>query len=267
MGNRSHTALDHQRGTFASVSGAGPDRTLEASRPERPPPVSHPTRSEDVVAGLVNDDFASAVGAAAVREAAARGARIRFLQVLLLGMSADDHATAASVLIEVALKFLHRHQRIPCTFKTAVGDAREILVQRSRGAALLVVGADASGATIRVTEYCEALWMHGFGGDGTAGDDEHGGEAERSRRLEDDPAVRPPWANEPAPRCLARAGRRLPAASSVAQLEQAGPEARRGIDRSRAWWLATGLRGSRDRVAGCPLSGWHLRDGASSGRC
>ncbi len=104
---------------------------------------------------MVNNVFASAVGAAAVREAAARGARIRFLQVLPPGMSAEDHANAASVLFEVALKSLHRHQRIPCTFETVVGDAREMLVERSRGAALLVVGADAPGAKVSVADYCE----------------------------------------------------------------------------------------------------------------
>lgn len=104
---------------------------------------------------MVNNVFASAVGAAAVHEAAARGARIRFLQVLPAGMSADDHATAASVLFEVALKSLHRHQQMPCTFETVVGIAPEMLVERSRGAALLVVGADAPDAEVRVADYCQ----------------------------------------------------------------------------------------------------------------
>lgn len=113
------------------------------------------THAGDVVAGLINNGLASAVGAAAVREAAARGARIRFLQVLPSGMSADDHATAASVLFKVALRSLHQHQRMPCTFETVVGTPAEMLVDRSRGAALLVVGADAPDAAVRVADYCE----------------------------------------------------------------------------------------------------------------
>lgn len=44
---------------------------------------------------------------------------------------------------------------MPCTFETVVGTAPETLVELSRGAALLVVGADAPDAEIRVADYCE----------------------------------------------------------------------------------------------------------------
>lgn len=124
--------------------------TIGASSTDQP--LSH---AGDVVAGLVNNVLASAVGAAAFREAAARGARIRFLQVLPPGMSADDHASAASVLFDVALKSLQQTRRMPCIFETVVGTAPETLVELSRGAALLVVGADAPDAEIRVADYCE----------------------------------------------------------------------------------------------------------------
>lgn len=111
--------------------------------------------ADDVVAGLANNMLASAVAAAAVHEAATRRARIRFLQVLPAGLSADDHAEAASVLFDVALKSLRRTHRMPCTFETVMGTAPQMLVERSRGAALLVVGADAPDAEIRVAYYCE----------------------------------------------------------------------------------------------------------------
>ncbi len=116
----------------------------------------HPTQTRgDVIAGLVNNIMATAVAGAAVREAARRGARVRFLQVLPAGLSTEDHATVASVLFKVALQSLHGAHRVPCTFETVVGSAPETLVERSRDASLLVVGADDQNASIRVADYCQ----------------------------------------------------------------------------------------------------------------
>ncbi len=120
-----------------------------------PTTVRPPVNPGDVIAGLVNNIMATAVAGAAVREAVRRGARIRFLQVLPEGLSSDDHANVASVLFKVALQSLHGAHRVPCTFETVVGSAAETLVERSRDAALLVVGADDQDASVRVADYCE----------------------------------------------------------------------------------------------------------------
>ncbi len=116
-----------------------------------PPPVT----TGDVIAGLVNDIMALAVAGAAVSEAARRGARVRFLQVLPAGLSTEDHAAVASVLFRVALQALHGAHRVPCTFETVVGSVPETLVERSRDASLLVVGADDQNASTKVADYCK----------------------------------------------------------------------------------------------------------------
>ncbi len=72
-----------------------------------------------------------------------------------IGLSTEDHADAASVPFAVALQSLHGSHRIPCTFETVVGSAPETLVERSRDAALLVVGADDQHVSVKVAEYCE----------------------------------------------------------------------------------------------------------------
>lgn len=113
----------------------------------------HHTR--DVVAGLVNDGMATLVAGAAVREAVHRGSRVRFVQVLPVGLSAEDRSEMDVAMFGVALRALHRQRRVPCTFETVEGDAAPTLVERSRGAAVLVVGRDAPEAVDRVGEYCQ----------------------------------------------------------------------------------------------------------------
>ncbi len=121
----------------------------------RPRPSSdRPPASGEVVAGLVDGPLATAVAAATVREAVARGARIRFLQVLPAGLSAVAHTTAAEFLFGVAMTSLAGVGMLPVTFETVVGTAPQMLVERSRGALLLVVGADAPEAWPRAASYC-----------------------------------------------------------------------------------------------------------------
>lgn len=55
----------------------------------------------------------------------------------------------------VALRALHRQRRVPCTFETVEGEASLTLVERSRGAAVLVVGRDAPDAVVAVGKYCQ----------------------------------------------------------------------------------------------------------------
>jgi hypothetical protein len=55
----------------------------------------------------------------------------------------------------VALRALHWQRRVPCTFETVEGDPARMLVERSCGAAVLVVGRDARDAVVRVGQYCQ----------------------------------------------------------------------------------------------------------------
>jgi len=114
-----------------------------------------PHHQRDVVAGLVNDGMATLVASAAVREAVNRGARVRFVQVMPAGLTAEDRSEMDGAMFGVALRALHRQRRVPCTFETVEGDAAQMLVERSTGAAVLVVGRDAPSAVVRVGQYCQ----------------------------------------------------------------------------------------------------------------
>jgi hypothetical protein len=114
-----------------------------------------PNFAPDVVAGLVNDGMAPLVAGAAVREAVHRGSRVRFVQVLPAGLSAEDRTEMDVAMFGVALRALHRQRRVPCTFETVEGDAARTLVERSRGAAVLVVGRDAPDTLGSVSKYCQ----------------------------------------------------------------------------------------------------------------
>jgi len=114
-----------------------------------------PHFAPDVVAGLVNDGMATLVACAAVREAVHRGSRVRFVQVLPAGLSAEDRTEVDVAMFGVALRALHRQRRVPCTFETVEGDAALTLVERSRGAAVLVVGRDAPDSVDSVGKYCQ----------------------------------------------------------------------------------------------------------------
>jgi hypothetical protein len=115
-----------------------------------------PSFAPDVVAGLVNDGMATLVAAAAVREAVHRASRVRFVQVLPAGLSAEDRTEMDVAMFGVALRALHQQRRVPCTFETVEGDAAPTLVERSRGAAVLVVGRDASDTPGSVSKFCQA---------------------------------------------------------------------------------------------------------------
>jgi len=121
----------------------------------RPHPTSaRPSVRGEVVAGLVDGPLARAVAAAAVREAVTRDARIRFLQVLPAGLGAAAHTQAATVLFRLSMSSLAGGGMIPVTFETVVGTAPQMLVERSRAALLLVVGADVPDARPAVASYC-----------------------------------------------------------------------------------------------------------------
>jgi hypothetical protein len=128
---------------------------MQTSTTPDPAGTQPPDFAPDVVAGLVNDGMATLVAGAAVREAVHRGSRVRFVQVLPVGLSAEDRTEMDVAMFGVALRALHRQRRVPCTFETVEGDAARTLVERSRGAAVLVVGRDAPNTVNSVGKYCQ----------------------------------------------------------------------------------------------------------------
>ncbi|GAA4346465.1 hypothetical protein GCM10023145_04330 [Angustibacter luteus] len=121
----------------------------------------------DVVAGLVNDGSAYSVARAAARQAAHRGGRVRFLQVAPRNLAEEDLEAFDRATFRSALRGLKGLNRVPCTFEVVVGDPIDVLVERSEGAALLVVGRDlpipehdvALGCQQRAT--CDVLTVFG----------------------------------------------------------------------------------------------------------
>lgn len=110
-------------------------------------------RVGDVVAGLLDDDAVTAVARAAVREALARGARVRFLQV-----AAEDYPAAAreTAPFAAALRALREAPQLPVTFETVAGEIGPTFVQRSADASVLVVGRDGRpGEAGTVAAYCQ----------------------------------------------------------------------------------------------------------------
>jgi hypothetical protein len=111
-----------------------------------------PRTTGEVVAGLVNDGSALAVARAAVAEAARLGSEVRFVQAITARLGSDDSSSADEATFRAALRALHGHSRVRCTFEAVRGDPVAVLVERSRQAALLVVGEDHPRAIVKVAE-------------------------------------------------------------------------------------------------------------------
>ena len=109
----------------------------------------------DVVAGLVHNGSAEAVARAAVREAVRRGSRVRFIQVLPMGLSEEERADADRGTFRAALRALRGQSRVPCSFEVLEGEAGRILCDRSRAAGILVVGRDQPDAVDHVASYVQ----------------------------------------------------------------------------------------------------------------
>lgn len=110
--------------------------------------------TSEVIAGLVNDGSALPVARAAVKEAMARHLGVRFLQVVGPDLDADARAEADAATFQTALVALRGHPRLRCTFEVVSGSPAHKLVERSRRAALLVVGEDQDGSGASVAAYC-----------------------------------------------------------------------------------------------------------------
>ena len=99
-----------------------------------------------VVAGLVNDGSAVGVARAAVREAIRLGTTVHFVQVMSQTLSEADLADADRATFSAALRALRGHPRTPSTFELVRGDPQEVLVERSRGAAVPCISTLANSA-------------------------------------------------------------------------------------------------------------------------
>ncbi len=101
-----------------------------------------PGLSADVVAGLLNDGQADAVAEAAVNEAIARGARLRFVQVVDEGLSPQQRTEADRATFRSAVRALQGVRGIPCRFEVVTGDPTDTLLELSHSAAAIILGVD-----------------------------------------------------------------------------------------------------------------------------
>ncbi|MDQ2756942.1 MAG: hypothetical protein M3Y71_10325 [Actinomycetota bacterium] len=92
----------------------------------------------------MNDGSADAVARAAVEEAATRRCTVRFVQVLPEASTAPD---ADERTFSAAMHALARHSRVRATFEVVGGDPVSVLVSRTAGASVLVLGEDQHGAS------------------------------------------------------------------------------------------------------------------------
>lgn len=91
----------------------------------------------EVVAGLVNDDTAPLVARASVALATDLGCGLRFVHALRPGQEDDG----SSAVFDTAMRAV-RGTAVRATFEVAHGDPADVLVDRSRGARVLVVATD-----------------------------------------------------------------------------------------------------------------------------
>ncbi|MEI2732396.1 MAG: hypothetical protein V9G08_10435 [Dermatophilaceae bacterium] len=115
-----------------------------------------PGLSGDVVASLSNDGRAEIIARVAVAEARRRGARLRFLQVVQDGLTADERADADQSTFRGAVRALRGFRGIPCRFELVTGDPTPVLVDLSRNASVIIVGDDTETGT-HAAEACRAL--------------------------------------------------------------------------------------------------------------
>lgn len=109
------------------------------------------TVAGEVVAGLVNDGSAAEVARAAVRLAAAHECRVRFVEV----RTVHSHEDAGAATFGIALRAA-RGQGAPIVFEVISGHPGRRLVERSAGAAALVVGRHRAGGSSGTADYCRA---------------------------------------------------------------------------------------------------------------
>ena len=106
---------------------------------------------------LVDDGSAGRVAGAAVHEAVARKASVRFLQIVPGHLDDDGASTAEETLFRAGLHALRGHPRTHSVFEVVRNDLSAVIRARSRHAALVVVGANLQPAARQsLTDQCLA---------------------------------------------------------------------------------------------------------------
>lgn len=107
----------------------------------------------EVVVGLVNDGSARSVATAGLDHALLHDMSVSFVHVIARGgtQGADD---VGDTTFAAVLDAMRGHGRLRCAFEVLRGDPYLVLVERSRGAGLLVIGSDASSTGASVADSC-----------------------------------------------------------------------------------------------------------------
>lgn len=128
-------------------------------------PLPHPDPRPEVVVGILDDLGAVPLVHAALAEASERRAGVRVVRVLPPGSARHEVLAADSLAYAVTRAAWQDGVSVPSRFEVAVGDALDVLLDRARGAALLVVGADRDGSTVaqrcHLGAACEVLVVGG----------------------------------------------------------------------------------------------------------
>lgn len=108
---------------------------------------SWPSGHREVVVGILDDVDAVALVRTALTEAEVQQASVRVVRVLPAGSGRAEVLAADSLAYNVT-RAGGRAGGVPTRFEVAVGDPVEVLLDRARGATLLVLGDDREGGTV-----------------------------------------------------------------------------------------------------------------------
>jgi nucleotide-binding universal stress UspA family protein len=108
----------------------------------------------DVVAGLANDGRAESIARVAVAEARARGARLRFVQIVREGLTSHERANADQATFRAAVRALRGFRGIPCRFELVTGDPTTTFLDLAHSASVIIVGE--GGAWDSMARRCRA---------------------------------------------------------------------------------------------------------------
>ncbi|MDQ2756948.1 MAG: universal stress protein [Actinomycetota bacterium] len=127
----------------------------------------------EVVVGILDDPGAVPLVHAALAQATARRASVRVVRVLPVGSGQREVLAADSLAYAVTRAAGENGPALASRFEVAVGDPVEVLLERARGAALLVLGADRDASTVAARCLSEATCAVLVVEDGDAVGDSH----------------------------------------------------------------------------------------------
>lgn len=142
------------RSTLATAVPPAHALVMTSSTTTSPGTVRQDALRPEVIAGLVNDGSAQRVAVASLGYAMAHDMSVCFVHVVTpvaqrQGVEDVDEATFSA-----AMAAMRGHGELRCSFEVLHGDPEQVLVERSRGAGLLVVGDDLSNLDASIAAYC-----------------------------------------------------------------------------------------------------------------